>query len=127
MDAPGVFERVCERHGWACQENAAEYILPGNRRQLVLVSRFEFGGEKMLRFHSVIGERELLTETRMEAALKINFQLAHGALALHEDDLVVTDTFLLREADEDEVASSIRYLAETADRYERLIYGTDEH
>ena len=39
----------------------------------------------------------------------------------------MVDTFLLREADQDEVRLAIEYLAKTADHYEKLIYGADEN
>ena len=39
----------------------------------------------------------------------------------------MTDTLLLNDADTDEIAASFSYLAETADYYERQLFGTDEH
>jgi hypothetical protein len=32
----------------------------------------------------------------------------------------------VKDADEDEIAASLRFLAETADRYEKFIYRTDD-
>jgi len=39
----------------------------------------------------------------------------------------MTNTIFLREAQPDQFAINIRFLAETADRYERDIFGTDRH
>ena len=57
----------------------------------------------------------------------INSRLRHGAIAILDDRMVLTDTFLRDHADAAEVFASVRYLAETADKYERLIYGGDAH
>ena len=50
-----------------------------------------------------------------------------GALAVREDQLIITEMFLLRDADDDEVRLSIEYLARTADTHEKHIYGTDKY
>jgi hypothetical protein len=63
----------------------------------------------------------------MEAALAMNFHLQHGALALKERELVMVETVCLGSMDQAQLADLLRYIAETADRYERGIYGTDRH
>lgn len=122
-----IVERVCKKNRWTASGDHLEFPLPGGRKQLVFAEEFEHEGEKMLRLYSQVGDESSLTEIRLRAALSLNFKLPHGAFALREGKLVLTETFLLREADEDEVESAIRYLAESADRYERLIYGTDRY
>jgi len=64
---------------------------------------------------------------RLMVALRINAELAHGCLAVHDDDLVMTDTLMLRDADSAEIEASIGYLAETADYYEKSIFETDQY
>jgi hypothetical protein len=61
------------------------------------------------------------------AALRINARLAHGALAVRDDALVMIDTLMLEDADAAEIEASIGYLAETADYYEKVLFGTDEY
>lgn len=126
-ELPEVVKKACAKNRWVCAGDHVEYPLPGGRKQLVFAEDFEHGRERMVRLYSRVGDESALTEIRLRAALSLNFKLPHGAFALHERHLVIADTFLLREADQDEIESAVRYLAETADRYERLIYGTDEH
>jgi hypothetical protein len=88
---------------------------------------FDHEGQEMARLYSYVGSSAALSQTRLEAALRLNFGLPHGALAVHEGKLVLTDTFLVAEADDAEVQSSVEFLSDLADRYERLIYGADQH
>jgi hypothetical protein len=68
-----------------------------------------------------------MNAVRLTVALRINTELAHGCFAVYEDHLVMTDTLMLRDADSAEIEASIGYLAETADLYERTIFGTDQY
>ena len=124
---PDVFRRVCEKNGWLWEGRNAQILLPGGRNQLIFMDLFKYEDEEMVRFSTNVGCKKALTQPRLEAALSINSWIAHGALAIREDNLVMTDTFLLREADQDEVESSIRYIAKLADHYESKIYGTDQN
>jgi hypothetical protein len=127
MDLPNIFKKVCERNGWKCLGNKAEIPLSGGRKQQVEMQLFKHANEEMVRFLTEVGSVVSLNNERAIAALRVNANLPHGALAIAGEQLVLVDTFLLREADHDEVESSIRYLTEAADRYERLIYKTDAH
>ena len=127
MSFPSIFKSVCDKNGWPCEGGQAEITLAHGRRQFVFMEVFTFNDEEMIRFYTVVGRADMLTEVRLRAALGINFGLPYGALAIHRENLVLTDTFLVREADYDEVESSIRYIANTADRYERLIFDSDEY
>ena len=127
MALPEVFQKVCGANGWACDGNQVRIGLDGNRTQGVALDAFEHGNDRMIRAYSVIGESEALTETRLRSALSLNFGLPHGALAITSGKLVLTDTFVAEDADAGEVEASLRFIAGMADRYERLIYGTDKH
>ncbi len=59
--------------------------------------------------------------------MSINVELAHGCLAVKNDHLVMTDTLMQRDADYGEIEASIKYLAETADHYEKTIFETDQY
>ena len=124
---PVVIEKICKKHGWKFTGNAAIVPLPGGRAQAVQIQEFEADGEEMARFFTIIGSADILNETRLRAALRANANMGHGALAILEGQLAILDTFMLREADQDEVRASIEFMAQTADDYERLIFRTDEN
>ncbi len=127
MAIPEVFQKVCDKNGWSLGGNTVEITLDGGRRQRVFVETFRHEDDEMARAFTVVGSSEDLSQTRAQSALGLNFGLSHGALAIHEGNLVMTDTFLIKDADEDEVEASVRFLSKTADRYEKLIYGTDHN
>ncbi len=87
----------------------------------------EFENQELVRLHTTIGQTRALGEERMVLALQINARLAHGALALRDGELVMIDTLMLKDADPAEVEASLSYLALTADYYEKMLFGTDDH
>lgn len=127
MALPEIFQKVCTRKGWAVQDNDIDILLQGDRMQRISIVLFKHEGASMIRAFSKIGTGEALSESRLASALRLNFSMPHGAVALNEGMLVLTDTFLLKDADEGEVEASLEFLATTADRYEKLIYGGDQH
>ena len=127
MAIPEVFQKVCDRSGWSLEGNEVQIAVDGGRQQTIRVETFDHEGGEMARAYTVVGSAEVLTPTRLESALRLNFGVPHGALAMHEGHLVMTDTFLVKDADHDEVKASILFIARAADRYEKLIYGTDEN
>lgn len=127
MAIPEVFRRVCDANGWSLEGNEAQIILDGGRKQTVFLETFGHEGDEMARAYTIVGTADVLTPTRLSSALRLNSGLPYGALAIHEGKLVMADTFLLKDADEDEVKASILFIASSSDRYERLIYGTDEN
>ena len=124
---PEAFRKICEQNGWAHEEGKATVPLAEDRRQVVYCDVFEADDQEMLRVYTIIGDFEKLTDVRIQAALSINAHLLHGALAVMDDHLVMVETFLLEGIDPDEVARSIRFLAEKSDHYEHTMYGTDAH
>jgi hypothetical protein len=120
-------ERVCEQQGWDLLPLGVRIGLPGGRHQVVSLEFFESESEELVRFYSGIGNAAALSAERLALALQINARLAHGALAVREGELIMTDTLLLKDADAAEIQASMGYLAETADYYEKMLFGTDEH
>ena len=88
---------------------------------------FQHEDEDRVRFFTTIGATSDLTPVRLTIALRINAELAHGAFAVRDDDLIMVDTHMLDCVDPKEIETSIRFLAETADYYEKAIFETDEH
>jgi hypothetical protein len=124
---PDLCRNVCEEQGWDLQPSGVHVGLDGGRHQVVSLEIFEHEHDELVRFSSTIGEAGKLTPVRLTIALRINAELAHGAFAVKEDQLVMVDTLLLEDADPSEIEAAIRYLAQTADYYERVIFETDDH
>ena len=122
-----ICERVCEQQGWELLPSGVEVTWGDGRHQLVSLEFFEFQQQELVRLHTKIGRSSELGSERLELALQINARLAHGALGIKDGELVMIDTLMLKDADPAEVEASISYLAETADFYEKTLYGTDQH
>jgi hypothetical protein len=117
--------RVCRGRGWELLPGGIRLAVEGGRHQLVEIELFEAGGRELVRLTTTVGSAREVGEARLARALRWNAELAHGAFAVRDDDLVMTDTLLLADADEGELEASLAYLAETADRYERLLFEDD--
>jgi hypothetical protein len=124
---PPVLAEVCALHGWRWVGQEIDIPLEGGRAQRVKVERFSNEHEALVRITTVVGDAGLLSESRLRSALAVNSGLAHGALAIRHQLLVLTDTFLASDATHDHVESALRFLASTADRYEKVLFGTDRH
>jgi len=122
-----ILKRVCRDQGWDLLPTGVQVSWPNGRRQLIELEFFEFKRQELVRLFTTIGEVESMSAVRLTVALRINAELAHGCLAVHEDHLVMTDTLMLRDADAAELEASIDYLAETADYYEKTIFETDQY
>ena len=122
-----TLKRVCRDRGWDLLPTGVHVSLPNNRAQLIEIEFFQFKHEELVRLFTTIGDVESMSAVRLTVALRINAELAHGCLAVHEDHLVMTDTLMLRDADSAEIEASIAYLAETADYYEKTIFETDQY
>jgi hypothetical protein len=120
-------QRVCDTRGWELQPTGVVVSWRDGRHQVVSLEVFEYRDQKRVRLISEIGTAEDLGEDRLIMALSANAELVHGALAFRDGQLCMTDTIRLEEADEEQLEAAIAYLAETADFYERSIFGTDEH
>jgi hypothetical protein len=124
---PDICRRVCDERGWQLNPNGVHVPLEGDRHQVVALELFDYGEEELVRLSSTIGEAAKLTPVRLTIALRINSELAHGAFAVKDDHLIIVDTLMLEDTDPGEFEASIRYLAQTADYYERVIFETDNH
>jgi hypothetical protein len=124
---PQILRQVCQERSWELVPSGVHLTMPGNRQQLVELEFFQFKDEDLVRFHTTIGDFEKLNLVQMKVALSINVNLAHGCLAVKDNQLVMTDTLMLKDANFGEIEASIAYLAETADYYEKTIFGTDQY
>ena len=122
-----ILKRVCRDHAWELLPSGVQVSWPNGRRQLIELKFFEFKREELVRLFTTIGDVESMSAVRLTVALRINAELAHGCLAVHDDHLVMTDTLMLRDADSAEIEASIAYLAEIADYYENSLFETDQY
>jgi hypothetical protein len=119
--------RVCQEQGWELRPSGVHVDLSDGRHQVVELEVFQHEQDELVRFFTTIGKTENLTPVRLTIALRINCELAHGAFAVKNDNLVMVETLMLEDADPSEIEASIRYLAETADYYEKAIFEQDVH
>ena len=127
MPIPPVFEQVCQSKGWSFEGDHVVVGLPGDRKQTVFLEEFEYEGQAHVRAYTKIGPIKNIVSERLTGALRVNFGLPYGGLAVEKDQLVMRDTFMHVHADPEEVEASLRYLAATADRFERTIFGPDQN
>ena len=122
---------IVKERGWASKPDGSRVLLtillPDGRMQDVAVSDFKDGADPVVRFTSVIGKADVLDAHRLKSALELNIRLTTGCLAIEAGQLVMTDTRPLRTTTSKSSAQAAEYLAAQADKYERLIYGTDTH
>jgi len=122
-----ICRRVCEEQGWKLDPAGVHVPLPHDRHQVVSLEFFQHEREERIRLLTTIGGTNDLTPVRLTIALRINFELAHGAFAVKDDNLILMDTLMLESVGSEELELSIRFLAETADYYEKAIFDTDEN
>ncbi len=122
-----ILRTVCAQRGWELLPSGVNVTHPNGRHQIVSFELFEFDEDRLVRLISTIGTTNKLRPEQMNQALRANMSLAHGALALQGDELCMTDTLSLEESDPGEVESAVAFLAEMADYYERILFGTDDH
>lgn len=127
MECPKHVIDVCLRNDWPCDGHQATVAISGGRHQVLSFERFLFDGEDMLRVFTAVGPISSLSTIQLNGVLGLNASLAFGALAIMGNDLVMTDTYLLKGDCHEQLTFSMRFMAETADRYEREIYRTDQH
>lgn len=121
-----VVDQICQAQGWTRDRYTIVVPIDGDRHQTVSLDAFDFEDEELVRVVSPIGPTEHIDPLHLNTALRLNYGLPHGALAMTEDRLVLVDTMLADEPDAEEIEAVIEYLAETADHFERTIFGTDE-
>lgn len=127
MEHVKLINEVCMRQGWQHDGPDVSIAFGDGRHQLVQSELYLFEGEEMIRLYTRVGSLSRLSDTQRSALLGLNFSLAFGALASIGDDLVMTETMLMRDTVHDQLAYAIRFLADTADGYEKEIFGTDQY
>ena len=122
-----ILRGVCAERGCEFLPNGVNVKHADGRHQVIQFELFELEGREMVRLISMIGDAGSLSQMQMEQALRANMNLAHGALALKDAELCMTDTLSLEESEAGEVDSAVAFIAKLADTYEKLLFGTDQH
>ena len=125
-DFKSVMASVCTAQGWALDRNRVELSLESGRDQGVEFENFEFEDEALVRLVSPIGSTEQIEPLHLNNALRLNYGLPYGALALRGEQLVLIDSVMADNVEVEEIEAVVRYLAETADHFERTLFGSDE-
>lgn len=119
-----------ERDSWTFDE-ADEYVVVNlrleNRRQhKVRLTQFRHENVAYVRFTAGIGSAGQMEIARASSALALNAHLAFGAVAIQNNDLVLTETQPLGTVTAQLAVLIISYLAHQADRYEAAMFHTDD-
>ena len=122
-----VCRRVCQEQGWELLPAGVRVQCANGRHQLVELEVFQNERDELVRLFTTIGSVDSMTPVRLTIALRINAELAHGAFAVKNDHLIMVETLMTEDADAGEIEAAVRYLAETADYYEKAIFETDEY
>ena len=123
--------RMCKLEHWASSQTgpgwAIEIPQPKGRSQTVYASIVMDGSDALVRYISMIGDSDQIDDRRAKMALELNSKMPHGCLAIHNGQLVVTETRPLHTTTPESSGTAVKYIALQADTYERLIYGSDKH
>ncbi len=117
---------VCRARDWKWDGQRIELPLADGRRQQVHLDYFTHEDREMVRLYSTIGSTRRILADRLVFALELNWSMPHGSMAVHDGMLLLVDTLLLADADPGEIEASASFLAETADCYEKSMFGPDE-
>lgn len=123
----GRIAAVCEQRDWVSSSGKVDVKLDGGRHQVIHLEYFEHAGRELARLATTIGSTERIRADRLTHALRMNYGLPHGAMAMKDEMLVMVDTLVVAHADAEEIEASIVYLAEMADRMEQSIFGPDSY
>jgi len=113
--------------GYDEAESWVVFTIPteGERTHRVRLSEFRHENVSFVRFMSVIGSAEGLDLRRTLSALGLNAHLALGAIAIAQNDIVLTERLPLGMIEAGAAMLTISYLAQQADRYESVMFGDD--
>jgi len=127
---PNEFARavdaVCREQGWKRDGATIELDTDAGAARRVALEPIELDDELLVRVAAPVGPSAEVDALHLETALRLNYGLPHGALALHGEQLALVDMLLADDPDREEIEAVVRYLAEAAEQFERTIFGADE-
>lgn len=114
-----------QSHDPETEETTLKMELEGGRHQDVVAYRFEEDGRAFVRFYTPIGRQGDVPRQILMTAMELNASLTHGAFALYEGRVVLTDTMELDGVDVHEGTRILKYLGRMADTFEKMAFGVD--
>ena len=126
MSIEQQIEQVARSNGWAIANSAQGYRMEipteSGRSQVVEIDGgSDPDGQALVRIWSKVTDIDNVGDPWY--LLGLNAELAYGALALKDRDIIVTETQLLGTADYEELRRAIYYVAKYADDLERQVHG----
>jgi hypothetical protein len=118
---------VCDAHHWELIPTGVLVRFGDGRRQVVSLEFFEFEQQELVRLSSAIGPVADLSRDELATALRSNAEIAHGALAIMDEELALVDTLLIEGLEVSALAATIEFLATSADEMERVVFQADSH
>jgi hypothetical protein len=120
---------ILREKDWECEESDhwIDFTVPteGDRRHRVHLAEHRHENIAFVRLTSTIGPADAVDQRRALSALGLNAHLAFGAIAIHQNELVLTESLPLGLIDPGAAMLTISYLAQQADRYESVMFGDD--
>lgn len=118
-----------ERDTWEFHESDLYVIitlpLEEGRHHRVKLTHFRHENVDHVRFTAGIGSAAGMNIARATSALALNAHLSFGAVAIHNNELVLTETQPLGTITGSLAIHITSYLAHQADRYEEVMFHSD--
>ena len=126
MSIEQQIEQVASSNGWAITNSAQGYRMeiptePGRSQVVEINGGSDPDGRAIVRIWSKVTDIDNVGDPWY--LLGLNTELAYGALALKDRDIIVTETQLLDTADYEELRRAIYYVAKYADDLEKQVHG----
>lgn len=127
-----LVNQICAERGWRYRHLGntvvmIEVVPEKGRKQEVCVETFSEDGELLVRVRTRIGPAADLSPHQIQSVLRMNARMRYGAFGVQGEDLCLVDSYLFRDADPDELAESVEFLAKRGDYCEKHVYAKDEH
>lgn len=132
MSFEELINQISAERGWPYRHLGETAVridldLGRGRKQQVFLETFEEESEELVRIRTIVGPASRLSVQQLQYAMGMNAHMRYGAFAIDGKNLCLVDSHLLRDADPDQVAESVRFLGRRADFCEEYVYKTDAH
>jgi hypothetical protein len=109
-----LMEQLARRFSWEMSSELGEMVLTITMQKVYVIESYDSQGQLVMRFFSKICPVDKMDP---KEALKLNFQLPYGYLAIKDGDIVITATQLFKGANPSEVGTVLSNMAYYAQFY----------